>query len=115
MLQPLERAWMEVDLGAVVRNTTALKSHAGVPVIPMIKADAYGIGAKQVAHALESIEPLAYGVATILFRMFCNRTSIQHQEVRLFAEFHQPIALTLQIVGQHGGFGLAETAAQSME
>lgn len=65
MLQPLERAWMEVDLGAVVRNTTALKSHAGVAVIPMIKADAYGVGARQVAHALEPIEPLAYGVATV--------------------------------------------------
>ena len=57
---------MEVDLSAVVRNTTALKSRAGVPVIPMIKADAYGVGARQVAHALESIEPLAYGVATVV-------------------------------------------------
>ncbi|HUQ47415.1 MAG TPA: alanine racemase [Gemmatimonadaceae bacterium] len=66
MLQPLERAWMEVDLSAVVRNTTTLQSHAGVPVIPMVKADAYGIGARQVAHALESVEPLAYGVATIV-------------------------------------------------
>lgn len=66
MLQPLERAWMEVDLGAVVRNTTALRSLAGVPVIPMIKADAYGLGAIQVAHALEAVEPWGYGVATVV-------------------------------------------------
>jgi len=57
---------MEVDLGAVVRNTAALRSRAGVPVIPMIKADAYGLGAKQVAHALESLEPWGYGVATVV-------------------------------------------------
>ena len=57
---------MEVDLGAVVRNTAALALRAGVPVIPMIKADAYGLGAKQVAHALESLEPWGYGVATVM-------------------------------------------------
>ena len=66
MPQPLDRAWMEVDLGAVVRNTASLRAHAGVPVIPMIKADAYGLGAEQVAHALESLEPWGYGVATVV-------------------------------------------------
>ncbi len=66
MLQTLERAWMEVDLNAVVRNTTVLRSRAGVPVIPMIKADAYGLGARQVAHALEPLEPWGYGVATVV-------------------------------------------------
>lgn len=57
---------MEVDLSAVVRNTTALMARAGVPVIPMIKADAYGLGARQVAHALEPLEPWGYGVATVV-------------------------------------------------
>ncbi len=61
----LSRAWMEVDLGALVRNATALFRRAGVPLIPMIKADAYGLGAQQVAHALEHLSPLAYGVATV--------------------------------------------------
>jgi alanine racemase len=56
---------MEVDLGALVRNATALSRRAAVPLIPMIKADAYGLGAEQVAHALEHLSPLAYGVATI--------------------------------------------------
>ncbi|MEO5903422.1 MAG: alanine racemase [Gemmatimonadaceae bacterium] len=65
MLQPLDRAWMEVDLGALVRNTSVLRARAGVPVIPMIKADAYGLGAEQVAHALETIDPWGYGVATV--------------------------------------------------
>lgn len=61
----LSRAWMEVDLGALVRNAAALAERAGVPLIPMVKADAYGLGAKQVVHALEHLAPLAYGVATI--------------------------------------------------
>lgn len=61
----LSRAWMEVDLGALVRNAGALAKRAGVPLIPMVKADAYGLGARQVASALEQISPLAYGVATV--------------------------------------------------
>jgi alanine racemase len=61
----LSRAWMEVDLGALVRNAAALAQRAGVPLIPMIKADAYGLGAQQVAHALEHLSPIAYGIATV--------------------------------------------------
>lgn len=61
----LSRGWMEVDLSALVRNAQALQDRAGVPLIPMIKADAYGLGADQVAHALESLSPLGYGVATV--------------------------------------------------
>ncbi len=60
----LNRAWIDIDLGALVRNTAALRDRAGVPVIPMIKADAYGVGAVESALALESLDPLAYGVAT---------------------------------------------------
>jgi len=59
------RAWMEVDLDAIVRNAHAAKERAGVPLIPMLKADAYGLGAERVALALEAVEPLAYGVATV--------------------------------------------------
>ena len=61
----LNRAWMEVDLGALVRNADALAKRAGVPLIPMIKADAYGLGAIHVARALENLDPFAYGVATV--------------------------------------------------
>jgi len=38
---------------------------AGVPLVPMIKADAYGLGAEAAFRALESIEPWGYGVATV--------------------------------------------------
>ena len=62
---PESRAWMLVDLGALVRNASVLKDHAGVPLIPMVKADAYGLGAVEVTKALEKLSPLAYGIATV--------------------------------------------------
>ncbi|MEJ7759922.1 MAG: alanine racemase [Gemmatimonadaceae bacterium] len=61
----LSRAWVEVDLAALCRNAAAAASSAGAPLLPMVKADAYGLGAVPVARALESIEPWGFGVATI--------------------------------------------------
>ena len=54
-LSPLPRtAWLEIDLGALVDNLTLLREAAGpgVPVRPVVKADAYGHGAIPVARAL---------------------------------------------------------------
>ncbi len=59
------RAWLEVDLGAVVRNAQALAARARVPLVPMVKADAYGLGAERIVEALEPTEPWGYGVATV--------------------------------------------------
>src|SRR5919202_5338684 len=59
------RAWVEVDLGALRRNGAAIAEHARVPLLPMIKADAYGLGAVAAARALEPLEPWGYGVATV--------------------------------------------------
>jgi alanine racemase len=65
MKQSLARAGVEIDLGALQRNGAALARRAGVPLLPMIKADAYGLGAEAVYRALESLEPWGYGVATV--------------------------------------------------
>ncbi len=65
MKQSLTRARVEIDLGALQRNGAALARRAGVPLLPMIKADAYGLGAESVFRALESLEPWGYGVATV--------------------------------------------------
>ncbi|HEV2018327.1 MAG TPA: alanine racemase [Gemmatimonadaceae bacterium] len=64
MKQTLARALVEIDLGALQRNGTAVTRRAGVPLLPMIKADAYGLGAKGALRALEVLEPWGYGVAT---------------------------------------------------
>jgi alanine racemase len=61
-----KRAWIEIDLGALQRNAAAIAHRARAPLLPMIKADAYGLGAVRVARALEPLDPWGYGVATIL-------------------------------------------------
>ncbi len=56
-LPPLPRtAWLEIDLDALVANLALLRGVAGdgVPVRPVVKADAYGHGAVPVARALEA-------------------------------------------------------------
>lgn len=65
MKQSLPRARVEIDLGALQRNGAALARRAGVPLLAMVKADAYGLGAEAVVRALESLEPWGYGVATV--------------------------------------------------
>lgn len=59
------RAWVEVDLGALCRNGAAVARHAGKPLLPMVKADAYGLGAVRAARALEQLDPWGFGVATV--------------------------------------------------
>ncbi|MEY4347868.1 MAG: hypothetical protein RIS43_287 [Actinomycetota bacterium] len=48
------RATAQIDLGAVEHNIRTLKSIAGVPVMAVVKADAYGHGAVPVALAAKS-------------------------------------------------------------
>ena len=59
------RAWVDIDLGALMRNGAALARHAGVPLVPMVKADAYGLGAVACARALLALDPHGFGVATV--------------------------------------------------
>ena len=66
MQESEKRAWVEVDLGALQRNAAAIAQRARAPLLPMIKADAYGLGAVPVARVLEPLDPWGYGVATIL-------------------------------------------------
>jgi alanine racemase len=60
------RAWVEVDLGALQHNYRAVREAAGphAGIIPMVKADGYGLGAGRVVRALEPLDPWGYGVAT---------------------------------------------------
>lgn len=59
-----DRAWLDVDLGAIVHNARRFQDLIGAPLLPMVKADAYGLGAVAVSRALEAVEPWGYGVAT---------------------------------------------------
>jgi alanine racemase len=67
-LPPLPRtAWLQIDLVALRGNLAALRSLAGegVPVHPVVKADAYGHGALPVALALEAAGADGFCVAVM--------------------------------------------------
>ena len=59
------RAWVDVDLGALVANARTLSALTGSRLLPMVKANGYGLGAVAVARALEPLEPWGYGVASV--------------------------------------------------
>jgi len=61
----MRRAWVDIDLGALLRNGTTIATQARKPLLPMVKADGYGLGAVRVARTLERLDPWGFGVATI--------------------------------------------------
>lgn len=54
-MSPSRHVCVFVDLGRVRRNAQKIRRSTGVPLIAIIKADAYGLGALQVASALADI------------------------------------------------------------
>jgi alanine racemase len=65
MSAPRSRAWVEVSLAAVVENARTVARTAGTRLLPIVKANAYGLGAVAVSRALEAVDPWGYGVATV--------------------------------------------------
>ncbi len=59
------RAWVEVNLSAIVENARTVARLAGARLLPVVKANGYGLGAVAVAKALEQLDPWGYGVATL--------------------------------------------------
>jgi alanine racemase len=58
------RAWVDIDLAALVANARTVAATSGSRLLPMVKANGYGLGAVEVARALESLEPWGFGVAS---------------------------------------------------
>jgi alanine racemase len=65
MRHEMRRAWVEVDLDALKRNAERIIQRARVPLLPMVKSDAYGLGVDAVVRTLETLAPWGYGVATV--------------------------------------------------
>jgi alanine racemase len=75
---PRERAWVEVNLANLVSNArAALGAARGARLLPMVKADAYGLGAVAVARALEGLDPWGFGVATVEEGVELRRAGIE--------------------------------------
>jgi len=62
-----DRSWVEIRPGALRRNFRRIRESVGASsaIIPMVKADAYGLGMEAVVTALEPESPWGYGVATV--------------------------------------------------
>ncbi len=59
------RAWIEVNASALRANFDAIRARIGArtAIIPMVKADAYGLGAAWAVQQLEPLGPWGFGVA----------------------------------------------------
>ncbi len=67
VMQPDRPTWLEIDLGAIGRNTQLVKEIVGpdVRVLVSLKADAYGHGAQRVARTVLRNGATWLGVATL--------------------------------------------------
>jgi alanine racemase len=105
-----ERTWIEVDLSAVRENArTVLRRTSGSRLLPMIKADAYGLGAVAVARALEPLDPWGFGVATAAEGVALREAGIGHRILVV-----QPTMPELNACARHGltpGLGSAAEVA----
>jgi alanine racemase len=61
------RAWLEIDRAALRRNyaRVAQVAGAGARILPVVKADAYGVGFEGVVRALEDVSPWGYGLGNV--------------------------------------------------
>ncbi|HXY68785.1 MAG TPA: alanine racemase [Gemmatimonadales bacterium] len=92
------RTWVEVDLGAVVANARTVAARAtGARLLPIVKADAYGLGAVPVARALEAVDPWGFAVATAHEGRELREAGITRPVLVMGPQAH-----ALDLVAQHG-------------
>jgi len=64
LLDPYRPTWAEIDLDALAANLAAVRQRVrAAPILAVVKADAYGHGAVEVARALEAEGVETFGVA----------------------------------------------------
>ena len=64
---PKARAWVQVRADALRANYRRVRQAAGshAAVLPMVKADAYGLGVAEVVACLAPLDPWGFGVAAV--------------------------------------------------
>lgn len=71
----IDNAYVTIDLDAISHNLEAVKQKAGVPVMAVVKANAYGHGAVQIARQLEG-KCAFFGVSSISEALELRRAGI---------------------------------------
>ena len=87
-----DNTYVTIDLDVIADNFRAIQEKAGVPVMAVVKADAYGHGAVQVARHLEG-ECAFFGVSSMLEAMELRQAGLQtpilvlgHTRIKAFPE-----------------------------
>ena len=71
----LDNTYVKIDLDIISHNFQAVQEKAGVPVMAVVKADAYGHGAIQVARLLQG-KCAFFGVSSILEALELRRAGL---------------------------------------
>ena len=79
---------VKIDLDRIARNFDAVREKAGVPVMAVVKADAYGHGAIQVARTLQD-KCSFFGVSSILEAMELRKAGL-HNPILILG--HTPLS-----------------------
>ena len=71
-----DHTYVKIDLDAIAGNFAAVQEKAGVPVMAVVKADAYGHGAIQVARLLQG-KCAFFGVSSMLEALELRRAGLR--------------------------------------
>jgi len=111
----LSNSWVNIDLQAIWNNFRAVREKAGVPVCAVVKANAYGHGAVQVAQLLEGHCSL-FAVSSVAEALELRQAAIQTPILLLG---HTPemqletavdLGLRVTVSGYEDGAALSRTA-----
>ena len=87
-----DHTYVKIDLDAIARNFSAVQEKAGVPVMAVVKADAYGHGAIPIARLLQD-KCAFFGVSSIAEALELRRAGLRkpvlvlgHTPVEAFPE-----------------------------
>ena len=90
-----DNTYVNIDMDAILQNFDAVQAKTRVPVMAIIKADAYGHGAVQVARLLES-RVAFFGVSGVGEALELRQSGLQKPILILG---HTPTAAYPQIIG----------------
>ena len=88
--------YVKIDMDAIVSNYRAVKAKTNVPVMAVIKADAYGHGAVQIARLLAPECPF-FGVSSVSEALELRQAGI---DTPILILGHSPVSVFPLLVGQ---------------
>ena len=97
-----DNTYVEIDLDAISANFDAIRAKAGVQVMAIVKADAYGHGAVQIARLLDS-KCSFFGVSSIAEALELRQAGLTKPILILG---YTPVEAFRLVLGQLEGQGL---------